>query len=134
MLVTVFSKDSKRGFAAGSNKLTPEKLAAGAITAAAGLVIAAIGGLLRLNRSGKPKKKKPPIWLAVLPAIYGAAKSKAERKALNGLVAEAEKAGKELGISGETVLAEDAAEGDHGGIEVVGAIPISSEEEVYEHI
>ena len=134
MLITVFSKDSKRGFAAGSNNLTPEKLAAGAVTAAAGLVIAAIGGLLRLSRSEKPKKKKRPIWLAALPLIYGAAKSKAERKALNGLVAEAEKAGKELGISGETILAEDATESDHGGIEVVGAIPISSEEEVYEHI
>ena len=63
MLITVFSKDSKRGFAAGSNNLTPEKLAAGAVTAATGLVIAAIGGLLRLSRSEKPKKKKRNVSL-----------------------------------------------------------------------
>ena len=134
MLITVFSKDSKRGFAAGSNNLTPEKLAAGAVTAAAGLVIAAIGGLLRLSRSEKPKKKKRPIWLAALPLIYGAAKSKAERKVIDSLVSETEKAGKALGVGKITVPAEEAFEGDHGGIEVVGAIPISSEEEVYEHI
>ena len=120
MLITVFSKDSKRGFAAGSNNLTPEKLAAGAVTAATGLVIAAIGGLLRLSRSEK--------------LIYGAAKSKVERKVIDSLVSETEKAGETLGVGKITVPAEEAFEGDHGGIEVVGAIPISSEEEVYEHI
>ena len=135
MLITVFSKDSKRGFAAGSNNLTPEKLAAGAITLAAGLVAVALGGLLKRKKSEKSKKKKkPPIWLVALPAVYGTAKSKIERNFIDGLVSEAEKAGDTLGVSVAALPAEEASEGDHGGIEVVDAIPISSEDEVYEHI
>lgn len=119
MLITRFSKDSKRGFAVGSNSLTPQKLAAGAVTLAAGLTVAAIGGLVRISRSDKkPRKtKKPPIWLAAAPLVYGAAKTHIENKFLNDIAAQA----------GEAVKPDDI-------VEIINAESIPPEADVCESI
>ena len=128
MLISKFSRDGKRGFTIGSNSLTPDKLAAGAITLSAGLVMAAIGGLIkpkkRNNRAGaKQDRKKKPIWLLLLPMIFNHAKNSIKQKSFDDLV--------------NGIIAEYAPEQDQpreNGIEIIDAIPISSEEEVYEHI
>ena len=119
MLIQRCSKDGKRGVVAGSNRLTPEKIAAGALTAGAAAAISAAGGLLgrkKSSRAGAKRKKRKPLWLLALPAVYGAAKSLYRQKTLNGIVEEA---------------AEKASSPD---IEIINAEPISSPEEVYEHI
>lgn len=126
MLISRFSKDGKRGFALGSNNLTEEKIAAGLITAASGLLIAGVGGLLKINKpkktsraGAKEKKKKPPIWLALLPIVFKKAKTAAAKKSYNSL------------ISGAI---EQFEEEQRSEVEVIEAIPIASESEVYDHI
>ena len=123
MLISKFSRDGKSGFAVGSNSLTPEKISAGLITAASGLLIAGIGGLFKKpqksSRAGaSKKKKKPALWAFALPLVYRGAKSAVQKKSLDAVVSKA---------------VEDNAAQD-GGIEVVAAIPISSEREVYDNI
>lgn len=133
MLIQKFSKDSKRGFVIGANNMTPEKLAAGAVTLSAALMISAIGGLFgsgkkRSHRAkGKnasvkkhEEKKKSPLWAVAMPFVFKTAKSAFQKKGLDGIAA----------MFTPTV---ETSEQD-GGIEVIGAIPISSEEEVYDHI
>lgn len=133
MLIQKFSKDAKRGFVVGANNFTPEKLAAGAVTLASGLMISVVGGLLKPHKKSHRAKgrdhkdsKKKPLWALALPLIYKAAKSAFKKKSLsdtlNGLTAQFAK----------EAQPEIVPEPD--GIEVVDAIPISSEEEVYEHI
>ena len=123
MLISHFSRDGKRGFAIGSNNLTPEKIAAGLVTAASGLLIAGIGGLFKPKRSrragAKSRKKKVPLWLLVLPVGYKGAKTAFKKKSYDSL------------ISGLTEWHEAEQRSE---IEVVDALPISSEDEVYEHI
>lgn len=128
MIITKLSKDGKRGFSVGSNRPSNEDVAAGMITLAAGLLMAGIGGLLNINKKpvkrsgakGKVKKKKP-IWLALLPFIFNTAKSKIKNNFLNDLAEQAEKANAQLEALGDSV-------------EVIDAIPISSEKEVYDYI
>ena len=121
MLISHFSKDGKRGFAVGSNRLTPEKMSAGLITAASAVLIAAVGGLFKKPnpRAGAKQKKRRPIWLAAVPFIYKKAKTTLQKKSYNKLV-------------DDIIKAEDAEQ--KSDIEVVNAIPISSEQEVYDHI
>ena len=128
MLIQKFSKDSKRGFVVGANNVTPEKLAAGAVTLSAALVISAVGGLFgtgkkkshRAKGKDRREKKKAPLWAAALPFVFKTAKSAFEKKGLDNIVA-------------MFAPAAEPAEQD-GGIEIIDAIPISSEEEVYDHI
>ena len=134
MLIQKFSKDAKRGFVVGANNVTPEKLAAGAVTLASGLMISVVGGLLKprkkshraKGRDHENDKKKPPILALALPLVYKTAKSAFKKKSLidtlNGLTAQFAKEAKP----------EIMPEPD--GVEVIDAIPIGSEEEVYEHI
>ena len=132
MIISKFSKDGKRGFTVGSNNLTPERLAAAAVTLAAGLLMSVIGGLIRPASSKKSKsraksKEKPrkkPLMLAALPFIYKTAKSAMEKSSFDGLVSKA--------VSENTPPEEPFPKDD--GIEMIDAIPINSEEEVYEHI
>ena len=131
MLITKFSKDAKRGIAVGTNSLTDEKIAAGAVTLAGGLLMAGIGGLLKINR--KPKKKgsaraekgeknkKPPIWLAAVPFVFNALVGNFKKNFVDNVAKRAEK-----------LHAQFEAEGD--SVEVIDAIHISSEREVYDHI
>ena len=118
MLISHFSKDGKRGFAVGSNSLTPEKIAAGLITAASGLVIAGIGGLFKPkkpSRAGAAKeKKKPPIWLAALPIVYKKAKTGIKKQSYDRL------------INGIIDMRDSEQNSD---IEVISATPVASEEE-----
>lgn len=132
MLIQKFSKDSKRGFVVGANNVTPEKLAAGAVTVASALVISAIGGLFSIggkkssrakgrNASGEKhrEKKKAPIWVVAMPVVFKAAKSVLEKKGLDSIVAK--------------FTPQEPVE-ESQDIEIIDAIPISSEEEVYEHV
>lgn len=139
MLIQLFSKDAKRGVAFGSNNLTSEKIAAGAVTAASLLAVSAIGGLAdavtsvkapkKSNRPGKGKapsslkKKKKGLILIAVPAVYGAVKSTIKNRAASALTAKFTPAPKES-------IATDLTK----GIELIDAITISSEEEIYEHI
>ena len=127
MLISKFSRDGKSGFAVGSNSLTPEKIAAGLVTAASGLLIAGVGGLFgsrqKTNRAGASKakkKKKNPLWLAALPLVYKGAKNAAKKSSFEKIVAE--------------VTKKKQPEPEPEGVEVIDAIPIHSEEEVYDHI
>ena len=146
MLISKFSKNGKSGFAVGTNALTREKLAAGAITLAAGLLISAIGGILRIKKPEKAKKasekgekKGRPIWLALMPFIFNAVKTKIQNNFLNNLTSQAAEAAEANNVP---VAEEDGVEVIQGenlsqgldGIEVMDAIPISSEDEVYQHI
>ena len=127
MLLQKFSKDSKRGFVVGANDMTPEKLAAGAVTLSSALIISAIGGLIKLPRK-KPhrakgryhkEKKKAPLWALAMPIVFKAAKSAFQQKSLDGIAAK---------------FVPEAPAPEPDGIEVIDAIPISSEEEVYEYV
>ena len=134
MLIQKFSKDSKRGFAIGANNMTPEKLAAGAVTLASALLISAVGGLIKPSKKkpGRAKgrdhkdKKKGPLWALAMPVVFKTAKSAFQKQAL------ADK------MSGITARFAEPSESDPvpepDGVEVIDAIPITSEEEVYEHI
>ena len=150
MLISKFSKNGKSGFAVGSNSLTPEKLAAGAVTVASGLLISAIGGIIRIKspkkaqkstrakgaKSAKPAKKKRPIWLALLPLIFGAVKTKIQNNLLADIASQAAEESEVLkaeGNSVEVVPGENLEPGSDG-IEVVNATQISSEDEVYQYI
>lgn len=128
MLITKFSKDGKRGFSVGSNKPSNEDVAAGMITLAAGLLMAGIGGLFKIKKkpvkSSRAKgeaKKKNPIWLALLPFVFRTAKSNIKNNFLDNLAKQAEKTNEQLEALGDSV-------------EIINAIPISSEKEVYDHI
>ncbi len=127
MVITHFSKDSKRGFAVGGNFLSKEKLKAGGIALAGGFLIALVGGLVKGRRGAKPaKKKKRRLWLALLPAGYSAAKTAVQNRFVSDLTESVSETAEQLGLGGvETVPAEPLAE---------EAIPISSEEEIYDHI
>lgn len=119
MMIQVFSKDSKRGFAAGSNSLTPEKFAAGAVTLSSALIISAVGGLLKPKKSpraGSAKKKKKPFWLLLAPLIYKSVKSAAKKNTLDG------------------IAKKFSPPEPSDDLEIIGSIPISSEEEIYDHI
>ena len=126
MIIQYFSKDSKRGFAVGSNSMTPEKLAAGLIAAAFTVAAGAIGGLFApkkpaSKRAGSPKKaakKRKALPLLAAPLVFKAAKSAAQHGALAGITSK--------------FSAKPAPE--ESEIEIENAIPISSEDEIYEHI
>ena len=125
MIIQNFSKDSKRGFAIGSNRLTPEKFAAGAVALASVLVVSAAQGLLGAvsngvrrtkSRPGKGKatsKKKKALPLLAAPIVFKAAKAAMGRKSLGAIV------------SKFTTAKEPVIDSD---IEVINSIPISSEE------
>lgn len=123
MVIQKVSKDSKRGIVIGSNRLTPERIAAGAITAASLTAASAIGGLI--SRPGKAKNAKKSgkkgLLLLAAPVVFKAAKSALSKKNLDSIAEKFSKA-KEQPESNEDLL------------EIESAIPISSEEEVYEHI
>lgn len=127
MLIQKFSKDSKRGFVVGANDVTPEKLAAGAVTLSSALIISAIGGLFgtshrkshRAKGRNHREKKKAPLWALAMPFVFKVAKSAFQQNNLNGIAAK---------------FAPEAPAQETDGIEVIDAISISSEEEVYEHI
>ena len=131
MLIQKFSKDSKRGFVVGANNVTPDKLAAGAVTISSALIISAIGGLFSIKgkKSSRAKgkatgkkhneKKKAPLWAFALPLVFNAAKSAIQKKGLDGIVA-------------QFAPQEPVEETDD--IEIIDAIPISSEEEVYDYV
>lgn len=114
-------KDSKKGgFAVGSNGLTAEKLAAGGVTAVVAVVLALIFGFGK--KKSKKKKKGSILTALILPAVYKTAKAAIENNNVKVTVNDA---------ASEYL---NALNDDDGGIEVVDAIPIASEEEVYEHI
>lgn len=95
--------------AIGSNYLGEEGFKALGITAiVAGLFAIALGG------KTKNGKKKKPVWLLALPAVFNTAKAAITNKKI-------------------TDLYDDVAENGYD-IEVINAIPIENEEEVYEHI
>ncbi len=130
MVIQKISKDSKRGIVIGSNRLTPERIAAGAITAASLTAASAIGGLISRpkrasTRPGKAKNAKKSgkkgLLLLAAPVVFKAAKSALSKKNLDSI---AEKFSK----------AKEQPESDEDLLEIESAIPISSEEEVYEHI
>lgn len=139
MLVSKFSRDGKRGFSIGSNSLTPEKVVAGAFTASSALLIAAIGGILgrhpkkRIKKDKKSVKKKKSLWLLLLPLIYKEVsknlKAKDTQALLAGLAAQYSKSGNDEPAD----MADEEAD-DGKGIEIIEAIPISSENEVYDYI
>ncbi len=131
MLIQKFSKDAKRGVVVGSNSLTPEKIAAGAITLASALMVSAVGGLIPKPKktsyagSGRQKsheKKKKGLLLLATPFVFKAVKSKLNMQTLAGAVER---------FSPDSTGSEDD---DGSGIEVINATPIASEEEIYEHI
>lgn len=137
MVINKFSKDGKRGFSVGSNSLTPEKVAAGAVTALSALVIMLVGGVFRLFVKSSPKAKKvkkKPLWLLAMPIIYKKVKNKIHtddtKALLSGLVQQYSGGATSVGESAE----DEAAEKDFGGVEVIEAVPIASEDEVYQHI
>lgn len=114
-------KDSKKGgFAVGSNGLTAEKLAASGVTAVVAVVLALIFGFGK--KKSKKKKKDSILTALILPAVYKTAKAAIENNNVKVTVNDA---------ASEYL---NALNDDDGGIEVVDAIPIASEEEVYEHI
>lgn len=114
-------KDSKKGgFAVGSNGLTAEKLAAGGVTAVVAVVLALIFGFGK--KKSKKKKKGSILTALILPAVYKTAKAAIENNNVKVTVNDA---------ASEYL---NALNDDDGGVEVVDAIPIASEEEVYEHI
>ena len=117
-------KDSKKGgFAVGSNGLTAEKLAAGGVTAVVAVVLALMALIFGFGKKKSKKKKKGSILTAlILPAVYKTAKAAIENNNVKVTVNDA---------ASEYL---NALNDDDGGIEVVDAIPIASEEEVYEHI
>ena len=136
MQITKFSKDGKRGFAVGTNGFTSEKIAAGALTAAAGLVMAGIGGLFGIfkkpakssrAKGGKTKsaakrsKKKKPLLIIALPILYKFLKGQIQKNYIADLAHDVENADEPLKVL-------------DSGIEIIDAIPIGSEEEVYEHV
>ena len=115
----IYKNSKKGGFALGSNSLTAEKLVAGGITAAVALVVALVLGMGK--KKSKKKKKGMALSAFFLPAIYKAVKGAIENNSIKVTMDE------------ETKAYFDSLK-DDGGIEVVDAIEISSEEEVYEHI
>lgn len=111
MIIQKFSKDLKKGVVVGSNSLTPDKIAAGAITAATALAVSAAMGVFgskKPSRAGAKRKKKKPLALLLLPMVYKAAKSAAQKKSLGVAVGEAVE--KNSGV--ETVAAEAIGEGE----------------------
>lgn len=114
----IYKNSKKGGFAVGSNGLTAEKLAAGGITAVVAVVLALIFGFGK--KKSKKKKKASLLSALILPAVYKTAKAAFE----NGNVK----------ITVNDAVKEYMSEESDTGIEVVYAQPISSEEEVYEHI
>lgn len=127
MLIQKFSKDSKRGFVVGANNMTPDKLAAGAVTVSSALIISAIGGLFSIGRrkpsrakGKKPEeKKKAPLWAFALPLIFNAVRSAVQKNGLEGIVAR---------------FSPQEPEEESEDIEIIDAIRINSEDEVYDHI
>lgn len=106
----IIEKNFKNGkLTIGSNYLSEEGLKALGITAiVAALFAIALGG------KKKNGKKRKPLWLLALPAVFNTAKSAITNKKI-------------------TDLYEDVSENGYD-IEVINAIPIENEEEVYEHI
>lgn len=130
MLISKFSKDGKSGFSVGTNSLTPEKVAAGAVTALSALVIMLVGGVYRLFVKPSPKaKKKKPLWLLAMPVVYKKAKNKLSADGTNELLS-----GLVQQYSGRESTAEEDTEQEIDSIEIVEATPIYSEDEVYQHI
>ncbi len=116
----IYKNSKKGGFAVGSNGLTAEKLAAGGITAAVAVVLALILGF---GKKSKKKKKASLLSALILPAIYKTAKAAIENNNIKVTVNDA-----------AMEYFKNQQQADDSGVEVVEAIPISSEEEVYEHI
>ena len=113
----IYKNSKNGGFAVGSNKLTAENLVAGGITAVVGIVLALLFGFGKKNK----KKKKATLMSAlVLPAVFKTAKAAMQNKSVK--------------ITMDDALKQYMDEENDTGIEVVYAEPISSEEEVYEHI
>ena len=137
MIIQIFSKDGKRGISAGSTSLTPEKLTAALIAASAAMIVSAVGGLADMVRpkkqsragaskkSTKKKKAKKALPLLVAPAVYKALKPSLNLENLLHVAA---------GISDGVEEEAEKESLDEGGVEVIDAIPISSESEVYDHI
>ncbi len=117
MVLQKISKDSRRGIVIGSNSLTPEKIAAGAVSVAAVLAAAGIGGLFspkrpKNSRAGAKQKKKKPAVLAIMPVAAGVLGKKSLGAIKSGYAKKAAK------------IAEDA------GISIENAEPIGSESEL----
>lgn len=119
----IYKNTKKRGFAVGGNQMTASNLAA-AGTALAGLVLASVigfGGKGKRSDSkkNKSKKKKRLLSLAMLlPLAVKSVKSAVSKIELDKVI--------------DSV--NEAVSSNEYDIEVVNAIPISSEEEVYEYI
>ncbi len=106
----IIEKNFKNGkLTIASNYLSEEGLKALGLTA----IIAA---LFAIALGGKTKngKKKKPFWLLALPAVFNTAKAAITNKKIKD-------------------LKEEIEAGDYD-IEVIHAVPIENEEEVYEHI
>lgn len=129
MLIQKFSKDSKRGFVVGANNITPDKLAAGAVTLSYALIVSAIGGLFsikgkktksrRVKEQKRSEKKKAPLWALAMPLVFNAAKSAIQKNALDSIAAR---------------FAPEAPAEESQDVEIIDAIPISSEEEIYDYV
>ncbi|MBQ8624096.1 MAG: hypothetical protein IJ424_06995 [Oscillospiraceae bacterium] len=114
----IYRNSKKGGFAVGTNGLTAEKIAAGGITAVVAVAFALVFGL---GKKKSKKKKKASLWSAlILPAVYKTAKAALENNNVK--------------ITLNDAVAQYVDEQNDTGVEVVYAEPISSEEEVYEHI
>ncbi len=113
----IYKNTKKGGFALGSNKLTAESLAAGGITAAVGIALALLFGF---GKKSKKKKKATVISALVLPAVYKTAKAAMQNNSIK--------------VTFNDAVKQYMDEENDTGIEVVYAEPISSEEEIYEHI
>lgn len=119
----IYNNSRKGGFALGGNHLTKSNLIAGGV-AAIGLALAAVIGLWKPKKNdkkAKSTKKKRLLDLAVLiPLALKLTKSAVSKIELDKIVTNISEAIKE--------------EDESCDIEVIDAIPISSEEEVYEYI
>lgn len=122
----VVYKDTKNGgVALGTNGLTKEKLVAGGIAAGIGVALALILGFGKMP--AKKKKKSGVLTAAVLPSLYKLIKAGLENK--NIKITVDEKVAEYFANN-----ANNDSDEDNDGIEVVDAIPIESEDEVYEYI
>lgn len=142
MYIQLFSKNGKSGIAAGSNSLTPDKLAAFIITAAATVAVYAIGGLFGLSSTAKKsrkslktrpmgerakqKKHKKMLPVALAPLVFKAVKTGISNKSLSSIVSQV--------TAGNSQRESEVEMPSDDEIELIDAIPIGSEEEVYQHV
>lgn len=110
----IYKNSKKGGFALGSNKLSMQAIKAGGLTAVIAVLFAiALGAFEKKSKN----KKSLLILTALIPTVFSYIKAHIQNEEILKFV--------------ESYA---SREGDDSGIEVIYAEPISSEEEIYEHI